>query len=549
MVRTLSLIFILFLVAACSSGGRSDRQDLRRLVLKGDWDAALELIENSDFYQKEESRLLKLMEVGLIHHYKNDQLNSILVLNQARDLSRELYTKSISSQAKTLFANDNYDVYYGAPFERSLLHYYLALNHYQLYQSGDHLSQEERRQHLFSARAEIMAWDSLLSVLSQEREGAVYKENLLGRYLGVLIHESIATRDEKQIALQLAKDGLSILFRHYSAYQTYNQNSKDFVKDYKKLPDLPLETVQSKYISPTAHYSVLEETLKNKVLSLTQELFPRDMAKTRKQFQIANTISPSSPSNIVVVIEEGLMPSIVGDKFYFGLDHAQYESEGAKILAAVGSAVISLFAVNTLGLRPAPAQWNPVSSQLGLEAAHFMVRGVGIEFELPLVEPIPEARVFDLVIENEQGVQVYRRPMPLMHPLADIARQAVAEDSLLRYSKVGLRVALKHLAAIVASYGTYKMLSREDDQGANFLAKNAAILQYIGASRAIAASERADTRHWSTLPNNFRMLDLHLPPGEYRVKLEGNNQLFPLPKLTVPEVQQGKILHHHRIAS
>lgn len=549
MVKALRLIFFILLVSACSSGGRSDRQELRALVVKADWDAALAFIESSEFYQKEESKLLKLMEVGLIHHYKNDLTQSITVLNQARDLSRELYTKSISSKAKTLFANDNYDIYYGAPFERSLLHYYLALNHYQLYQNSEHLSQELRRQHLFSARAEIMAWDGLLSVLSQEREGAVYKENLLGRYLGVLIHEAIGTRDEKQIALQLAKDGLTVLFRHYSAYQTFNQNSQNFVKDYKKLPKLSTDFVRTNYISPTSHYTVLETTLKNKVLSLTQELFPRDIPKVRKEFQIPKDVKADTASNIVIVIEEGLMPSIVGDKFYFGLDHAQYDSEGAKLLAAVGTAVISLFAVNTLGLKPAPENWNPVTTQLGFEAANFMMRGVGIEFELPMVDSTLPARSLDLVIEDPQGVQVYKQAMPLVHPLADIARQAVAEDSLARYSKVGLRVALKHLAAIVASYGTYKMLSKEGDDGANFLAKNAALIQYIGASRAIAASERADTRHWSTLPNNFRLKDLHLPPGEYRLKLEGDGQLIQLPKLVVPQNAQGKILHHHRIAS
>jgi hypothetical protein len=549
MVKIVSATLLLLLAVSCSSGGRSDRQDLRRLVLKGDWDAALEFIDKSDFYQKEESRLLMLMETGLIHHYKNDFHTSINILNQARDLSRELYTRSLSSQAKTLFANDNYDIYYGAPFERSLLHYYLALNHYQIYQDQAELSDQERRQHLFSARAEIMAWDSMLSVLSQEREGAVYKENLLGRYLGVMIHESMGTRDEKQIALQLAKDGLTILLRYYSAYQTFNENSQSFVKDFKKLPALPIEAVREKYIAPTTHFAILEYNLKAKVLSLTHELFPRDVPKVRREFQIDQELKPSPPSNVLVVIEEGLMPSLVGDKFYFGLDHAQYESEGAKILAAVGSAVISLFAVNTLGLRPAPAQWNPATAQLGLEAAHFMVRGVGIQFELPMVEPSGSLHSYDLVVVNLEGQQVYKAPLPLVHPLADVARQAVAEDSTFRYTKVGLRVALKHLAAIVASYGTYKMLSKEDDAGANFLARNAAVIQYVAASRAIAASERADTRHWSTLPQAFRLKDLSLPPGEYRLKLEGNNQLIQLPKLTVPAFQQGKIIHHHRIAS
>ena len=54
-----------------------------------------------------------------------------------------------------------------------------------------------------------------------------------------------------------------------------------------------------------------------------------------------------------------------------------------------------------------------------------------------------------------------------------------------------------------------------------FFAKSAAVLQYVAASKAIEASEKADTRQWSTLPGSLRMIEFFLPKGEYSLKLKG----------------------------
>jgi hypothetical protein len=102
---------------------------------------------------------------------------------------------------------------------------------------------------------------------------------------------------------------------------------------------------------------------------------------------------------------------------------------------------------------------------------------------------------------------------------------------------------MKHLTAIVASYGTYKLLAKEDDATSKFLARNAAVIQYLAASRGFAASERADTRHWSSLPQAVRLIDLQLPPGEYSLRLESSGRVIHLDKLVVPESQSGKMLH------
>jgi hypothetical protein len=42
---------------------------------------------------------------------------------------------------------------------------------------------------------------------------------------------------------------------------------------------------------------------------------------------------------------------------------------------------------------------------------------------------------------------------------------------------------------------------------------------YIASSKGIAAFEKADTRHWTTLPQAFRLSELLLTPGTYRIAL------------------------------
>jgi hypothetical protein len=42
---------------------------------------------------------------------------------------------------------------------------------------------------------------------------------------------------------------------------------------------------------------------------------------------------------------------------------------------------------------------------------------------------------------------------------------------------------------------------------------------YVGASKGIAALEKADTRHWTTLPEAIRMTELKLPSGKYKAAI------------------------------
>lgn len=535
-----------FALIGCSSGGRSERADFRRLVENGDWEGALSFLEESKFYQEENSALLTKFERGNVLFRLGRHRESIDVFQEALDLSSELYTRSVTGQARALMANDNHDQYYGAPYELSMVHFLQSLNFLAL---ANQETSEGRRHWLYSARAQILAWDAHLRVLHQERDGAIYKDNLTARLFAGLVHEMIGGREELQIARQLYIDALDILVKHGSAYEAYNSSFQKFIADYKKLPELSREELFENYISPTQHYLEVEDYLKRKVLQLTHELGPREVPRARSRYDIPEDRYPlleESPNSIALIFENTI-PEVQSARQYFGLNHALYDSEGAKILAAVSAAVISIFAAETLGLMPPPQNYNPVGAQLGYEVAHLMVSGIGIQFELPAVhEANSSAAGVNLEVLNDSGVEIFQGTLPLVHPLGQVSKQAIAENSWSRFTRVGLRVALKHVAAIVASYGTYRMLLREGDDSSRFMARNAAVLQYIAASRGIAASERADTRHWTSLPAGVRIVDFFAPEGKYQLKLKAPNRVVDLGPLKV-EREDGKILHFKAI--
>jgi hypothetical protein len=94
----------------------------------------------------------------------------------------------------------------------------------------------------------------------------------------------------------------------------------------------------------------------------------------------------------------------------------------------------------------------------------------------------------------------------------EIAKIVLEEDVVSRYIKTGTRVALKHILA-------------------------------IGASKGIAAMEKADTRHWTTLHGALRMTELNLSAGTYQVAvaMKGDGNQIVLGSIQVNG--SGKAIH------
>lgn len=488
----------------CSSGGREDRKELRTFFQTGSYDLGLQFLDKSKFYQNKDEKLLCLMEKGMLLHAKGDWENSSKALDEARSLSSQLYTVSISKKAEKTLLNETYDIFYGEVYERSLIHFYLSLNSILNYQKT------RKRDDLFKARAEVLAWDSFISSIKEDRLGkSIYKNDLLLKIYGAKIHEMIETREDRQIALQLYKDARDVLLKNYNTYPSFNTRYKEFKKDFEKLSSMPLDEVKKKYVAESDHQKELQEYLTANINRLSKK-------ETRKLLKDIKT-------PVTLVLEKGIIAEKIADKSFYGLDFLAKEP------------IIALFAADVLGLLPSPNTYNPGGAYMGILVASAALKNVGIAFELPKILNTEAPTKQTLVIFDKNNKEVLRKDIPLVNPMGDIAEEAVFEGAAWTYTRVGFRLATKHASAIAASYATYKALGGgKSERGENnFLAKNAAVLQYIGAAKVIEESEKADTRYWSTLPNEIRIIDFDLVPGNYHLEIA----VSPTEKLNLGDVE------------
>lgn len=106
--------------------------------------------------------------------------------------------------------------------------------------------------------------------------------------------------------------------------------------------------------------------------------------------------------------------------------------------------------------------------------------------------------------------------------LTAIAAKALEDRLALVYLKSGGRALLKFLAAEKAK----SELKKKNNQLTNLLGS-------IAIDIAIGVTERADLRTWRTLPAEFQLAKLGLPPGTYRLRVEASDGKMTIPADTV----------------
>lgn len=551
MVRKFFFWLPLALLLSCAGGQLAKRNHFRNLLAQGQYEEALKSLAAMDIAKNAKSKLLFHVEKGMIHFSAQEYYQSLKSFELAKKIVDDLFATQVGSKILTAVTNDSFDVYYGQSYEKSLIHFYLALNHFLLYQQGKFeahtyypspeevkenphaapapvaekiLSDKERSDELGRARAEILAWDSTLKTLRNDKEGkSVFKDDLMAKMFGAFIHEAQDRRSDDQIALQLYKDAKKIIFRNYNSYATFNMNSVKFKKDFSKLPELSEAQVKSEYVSSTPLAQELSEYLDEKILQITKKVAPSELKKEAKLLGASDELvqkvkNTKGEHNLTVLLEVGMIPDKVADHYNIGLEGALNQSKDSKTastIARFGAAAIAAFAAYELGLMAPVGPRSMPGSSLGVEVAQVAVENTAIAFELPKINNYPLRTQVLLEVKNKEGMIVAQKIAPVVNPMGDIAEESLAEDSAARYLKVGMRVALKHASAIAAAYVTYTVINSNGKQA--MLAKTLAVLEYVAAAKIIENSERADTRYWSTLPQNFRLVDFALPKGSYEL--------------------------------
>lgn len=518
---------------------------LRDQYAQGNFDKALETVNNEKMASEPEMKLLYLMEKSNILNTKGDYYQASIGLEKAIEQARQLYTEKISKMAASSVANENFKDFYGEKFERSYLYFLNSLNYFQLYQRGSReaytikdgetekalpeevLKDNEKRLALSAARANILAWDSFLTNLKNDNFGKkVFKNDMLAKVFGGFIHEAMNSTQDDQIALQLYKDAKEALFKNYNIYSSFNAKFKDFQGSYDSFSSMSANDINS-YIAATEWSAKLGSFLDEKISAL---------AKKKK-------------SNLKIVIQEGMIagkePFVVNIGLKGAVD-AVDDPAAKAVIKTVGSYALTVFAADKLGL---VSNKNDVSTNyLGVHVANIAANEAGIEFEVPVVKERPLERDIMIEVMNKKGEVIQSKMVTMVSPLSDIAHESVKEEAIRRYVKTGVRVAAKHLVAIVGAWQTYNLMG---GNGNSFIAKTAALAGYLGASKLIAMSEQADTRYWSTISHSVHLTDLALPKGEYALKLKvkkhGTDALekeIVLPAIKIDNEKETKLISH-----
>lgn len=538
MVKKLSFLLISFVLLSCSHKQREEQAQLKNLFEQGQYDQALKVLEKSTLKSEKENKLLYLLQKGKILYAKGQFFEASLIFLEASDKMDKLYTKKVREILMSGILNENSKSYRGQIYERSLLFYYQAQSHLKIYQAGKYkrlkkkvvkdkkveyfeeqvLSASQKRQELFKARAAVVAWDTFYKEIQRSKSKSSFKHDLFAKILAGQVHELVNKRADGQIALQLYKDAYKILRDIGPSLESFNSTHDKYHKELwdKGKPNKKLKSL-------TMTYNDLESYLMAKILQMTKKYRSYEFKKLRRRYSKNQNALKfyKSLGKKKVIIETRTIAPLIGEDFSYNLRSAvdSVESPAAKaFISAVGVPVLTYFAMGPLGLGSVSSAGNTrVYVRHGVGEA--MVSEAGIEFEMPVIESNPGNKFTKLYFfKKDKKVDYKKAPvaasqnMHLVGPLSDMAYMMNKEMISNSFGKRGVRIAVKHIVAIIAAYKTYETIKKNSGE---LFAKPAAFAQYLASAKAIKATEKADTRQWSTLPSEILMAEVDLKNGEY----------------------------------
>lgn len=142
-VRTavLGLLLLTLLATSGCATYSAKMQNLKPQLANGEFEKALATVEEES---GSKDRMLYYVERGLILHYADRFAESNEAFTYAERTADDLYTKSISEGAFSLFSNDNAISYRARPFEMAMIPYFKGLNYIYLGQRDEALVEARR---------------------------------------------------------------------------------------------------------------------------------------------------------------------------------------------------------------------------------------------------------------------------------------------------------------------------------------------------------------------------------------------------------------------
>ncbi len=151
----MAVFSILALILAGSTGCTTYSTKFATLkpeLAAGQYEKALATVEDN---AGKKDRLLYRLERGLILHYAQRYEESNVEFTTADRMAADLYTKSVSEGAFSLFSNDGAISYRARPFEMALVPYYKAMNYFAMGQPNEAMVEARRASLIMSKYVDV----------------------------------------------------------------------------------------------------------------------------------------------------------------------------------------------------------------------------------------------------------------------------------------------------------------------------------------------------------------------------------------------------------
>ncbi len=514
---------------------RSVRLQARDDLENGKLIEAEQKLISKDVVSEAKSRFLTLVELGTVAHTAGDYEKSQLFFEKAREMAAKLYTTSATEKAATFIFNDNSQTYPGLDYEVSMVHYFLVMNNLMMYQEGKVkawempliqedgktifdarkvverlLDRKQANELLSRARADVLAWDSILEVVRQKNRGqAAYKDDIGSKMLAAFVHRTVATPSDLGTARILYQNAADLMIKSYAMFPTFNSAYGKYVAQYASLPSMKESELKGGVIQPTAKYDALE-----------------------KYIHFSSERVAKKEGNTLVILESGMIPEKKEKVYNVGLGSVINGIEDRttrEIVTFIGAEVLINFAPMILvagvieeSIDQEEDRKNGVSDRDSRDGYKAINRGidkaVGFKFKLPYIAKLPNDVEYKVVLTAMDGKKI-EVPTVVVDPVGDFAWNEVDQKSSSVNVKTGVRVGLKYLIPLISAYKTYTNLKANAGE---FLASTAATAVWIAGKKVVDATESADIRAWNMLPQNICMMEAQIPAGKYTVAAVGS---------------------------
>jgi hypothetical protein len=446
------LVALLLLVVFQSCGTYNTKtSDIESNLFSGDFNQACASIDQNKFLLKERNRLLYLMEKGKIEHLRGNYDASNVLFEEAYIMIDDRIKTNVGQAVAAKFTNPMAEPYKGEDFEKVSIHYYKALNYFHLGMPNEALVEAKR--------INIKLYE--LNEKYSENKNK-YSEDAFSQILQGILYESTGDINNAFIAYR-------------NAEEIFARNNNQFF-------GVPLP-----------------EQLKKDLVRTTKQLgFREEHDQYRKKFGIAPDPVAAKPA-----------PAKKGKGK--GKKTAPAPPPAPKEPEVTGEAIV--FWENGLG----PAKDQIVITASGGSGVFYGTYMDG-DIQEEILIPIPPGAGIGSI--NAIAIPKYRKrdsyyskaavmindkeqPFELAQDFYPIAKQCL-KDRMLRET-----------IDIVARFATKKAASAGAKAiGNQLFGSLGGELAGLGADAAGAATEKADTRNWQTLPATIGYTRVPLKEGD-----------------------------------